>query len=247
MSAIQTIQRTNQPLTDEGLANEIAHCDHGQRRRLIAESLLLEIFRGRIHSGQRLIIHDLAKRFGVSPTPIRESLIVLEGIGVIDLAPNRGAIVRNVSVVDVKEASQVRRALECQATKNACGRIDSQRLHELADTFQKVKAAKNRFSTYIEEARDLDSALHDLITDSCGNRFLIRELNRIKLLFRALRDAAWEQQRARNDKHRLVEEATEHLAIINALLENDRNKAARLMSRHIRSGARYWSRAVPGL
>ena len=66
------------------------------------------------------------------------------------------------------------------------------------------------------------------------------------MLFRAFRDVAWEHDEARNDFHRLAEEAREHLAIVEALLAGDARAAARAMARHIRSGVRYWSRAMPG-
>ena len=99
--------------------------------------------------------------------------------------------------------------------------------------------------TFMQRARAVDSRLHDLIADSCGNTFLAKEISRLKTLFRAFRDVAWAHDEARNDFHRLGEEAREHLAIVEALLAGDARAAARAMARHIRSGARYWSRSVP--
>src|SRR3954451_10838145 len=72
-------------------------CDHGLRRRVIVQSLLVEVFQGRLRAGQHLVTQELADRFGVSPTPIREALIALEGIGIVDLLPNRGAVIRRVT------------------------------------------------------------------------------------------------------------------------------------------------------
>ena len=60
------------------------------------------------------MIHALAKRYQVSPTPIREALVALEANGILDLVPNCGAIVRKVTAADVREICQVRRALECE-------------------------------------------------------------------------------------------------------------------------------------
>ena len=91
----------------------------------------------------------------------------------------------------------------------------------------------------------MDSRLHDLIADSCGNGFLAQEISRLKTLFRVFRDVAWEHDEARNDFHRLSEEAHEHLAIVEACWPATPKQAARAMSRHIRSGVRYWSRAMP--
>jgi len=220
-------------------------CDHGLRRQAIVASLLREVFQGRLRAGQHLGTQALAEHFGVSHTPIREALVSLAATGVIDLLPNRGAIVRRVKPKDEQEICQVRRALECEAVRRACGRIESAELKELAAEFKRLRSIKSRDrSRYIEEARRLDSRLHDLIAGSCGNAFLANEIGRLKTLFRALRDVSWEHDEAHNDLQRLAEESHEHLAIIGALLSADRRQAARLMSQHIRSGAKYWGRVL---
>src|SRR5262249_22804915 len=72
-------------------------CHRGLRRQTIVQSLLADVFQGRLRAGAHLVTQELANRFGVSHTPIREALIALAGIGIIDLLPNRGAIVRRVS------------------------------------------------------------------------------------------------------------------------------------------------------
>ncbi len=220
---------------------------HGLRRQAIVQSLLADIFQGRLRAGAHLVTQDLAERFCVSHTPIREALITLAGIGIIDLLPNRGATVRQVTRQDVREVCQVRRALECEACRSACGRIDLAELHSLADELKRLMGVKLRTSIrFIERARTVDSRLHDLIADSCGNALLAKEINRLKTLFRAFRDVAWEHDQARNDGHRLGEESREHLDIVEALLAGNAKEASHAMARHIRSGARYWSRALPG-
>jgi DNA-binding GntR family transcriptional regulator len=222
--------------------------DRGLRRKAIVESLLADVFEGRLAAGQHLVTQDLAVRFAVSHTPIREALVALAGIGIIDLLPNRGAIVRSVTNKDVREIAQVRRVLECEATRRACGRTDLGELESLAaDLRRLVKSASKGGPRFIEEARAVDSRLHDLIAASCGNDFLAAELSRLKILFRAFRDVAWAYVTARNDYRRLADEAEEHLAIVDALLAGNAKEAARAMSRHIRSGVKYWSRAIPAV
>jgi DNA-binding GntR family transcriptional regulator len=220
--------------------------DHGLRRQSTVEAILAEVFQGRLRAGERLVTQDLAERFGVSPTPIREALIVLAGIGIIDLLPNRGAVVRRVTPHEVREVCQVRRALECEATRSACGRIDLAELDALEADLRRLMAVRARpDGRFIAHARATDNRLHDLIADSCGNCFLAKELSRLKTLFRAFRDVAWQREEARNDYRRLAGEALEHLAIVEALRSGDAKGAARAMARHIRSGARYWSRSLP--
>jgi DNA-binding GntR family transcriptional regulator len=215
------------------------------RRRMVAESLLAEILQGSLRAGQHLVIKDLSQRFHVSSTPIREALVQLEGIGILDFVPNSGAIVRRVTAVDVKEVCQVRRALECEATRRACGQISLSELHKLAESLQRMKNVKRRDAAFIDKARQLDSHLHDLIAESCGNRFLAKEIGRLKLLFRAFRDASWERRLANNDFYRFSEEADEHLAIVNALIGGNARLASLAMAAHIQAGMKYWSRGLP--
>jgi DNA-binding GntR family transcriptional regulator len=229
-----------------GAANGALKLDHGRRRHVIVESLLKEIVQGHLRPGQHLVTQALARRFGVSHTPVREALIALAGVGVVDLPPNRGAVVRRVTPRDVREICQVRRALECEAVRLACGRIDPAALRGLREALLGLLAvADTADPRLIEEARALDSTLHDRIAASSGNAFLAKELGRLKTLFRAFRDAAWEHEEARNDYGRLAVEAREHLAIVEALLAGDRRAASAAMTRHIRSGVRSWSRALP--
>jgi DNA-binding GntR family transcriptional regulator len=223
----------------------VLNCNHGLRRQTIVESLLAEVCQGRLHAGGHLVTRELAERFGVSHTPIREALIALAGIGILDLLPNRGAVVRTVSADEVREICEVRRVLECEATRCACGQIRLGELHDLADDLRRLQALKPKAGNgFIDQARAVDNRLHDLIAASCGNRFLAQELGRLKVLFRAFRDVSWEQEEARNDFHRLAEEAHEHMAIVQALLAGDGDAAAEAMAHHIRTGGRYWGRTM---
>jgi len=241
------IRPTTRPTAAEAPqpANGTVRPGHGRRRETVLESLLADVFHGRVRAGQHLVTQELAVRFGVSHTPVREALIALGGLGILDLVPNRGAIVRRLTRQDVREICQVRKALECEATRSACGQIDPAELDDIARTLRKLESASRRVGARsVAAAREVDSRLHDLIARSCGNRFLASELNRLKLLFRAIRDVSWDQV-SRSSAPRVQEEAREHLAIVEALRQERRADAARAMARHIRSGVKYWSRGLP--
>lgn len=214
------------------------------------QSLLTDVFEGRLRAGQHLVTQELAGRFGVSHTPIREALIAVAGIGIIDLLPNRGAVVRRVTARDVREICEVRRVLECEATRNACGRADESELAVLAQGFRGLAVANSSHDpaaaeAVIEQARTLDNRLHDLIASSCGNQFLAHELSRLKILFRVCRDVAYTHDTTRIASGRFVAEAREHLAITDALLARDRPAAVRAMSRHILTSVEHWGQLLP--
>jgi DNA-binding GntR family transcriptional regulator len=225
----------------------------GQRRSSIVEAMLADIFAGQLQAGERLVTDRLAARYAVSHTPIREALITLAGIGLIDLLPNRGAVVRSLSRKEVREVCGVRRALECEAVRRAAKRIPQADLKPLAEAFQRLSSVAPDGSGVVDdgeaifaEARQRDSELHDLIAAHCDNDFLRAELNRLKLLFRAFRDGSYSVVAAARDFRRIPEEAREHLAIVEALLSGDATLAVSMLGRHIRQGVKYWSRGLPG-
>jgi DNA-binding GntR family transcriptional regulator len=221
-------------------------CDHGLRRQAIVESVLKDIVQGVLWPGQHLVAQALAERLGVSLTPVREALIALAGIGVVDLLPNRGAVVRRLTRREVREVCAVRRILECGAVRSACGRIDAAELAALDGEMRRLVAVEPPFQVgFIEQARAVDSRLHDAIARSCGNALLAKEIGRLTMLFRAFRDIAWDCEAQNCDYRRLALEAHEHLAIVEALMAGDQRAASRAMARHIQSGMKYWCRALP--
>ncbi len=219
---------------------------HGRRRQVLVEALLREIVKGAIRPGEHLVTQELARRYGGSHTPVREALIMLAGMGLVDFAPNRGAIVRRITAREVREICQVRQALECEAVRLACGRIPAEDLDAVrAELLALIDVEEVRWVDCVTEARELDSRLHDLIATGSGNTFLMNELDRLSILFRTFRDMAWIHSETRKDYHRLDAEAREHLAVVEALRTGDRRAAVSAMAQHIAAGSDYWSRALP--
>jgi DNA-binding GntR family transcriptional regulator len=213
--------------------------NHGLRRQTLVEYLLEDIMHRRLQPGQRLVVQELAERLGVGRTPIREALITLAGIGVVEIRPNRGAVIRSVGAREIRDFYLLRRALECEAIRTACGRIGEEELRALAAEFHRlIGADSNGRDHSIADAHALDNRLHDLIAENCGNAFLRDELNRLKLLSRAFRDYAFEQGGPLSSSLLKEVEAREHLAIVDALIARDRRAAVRAMSRHIVTGIR---------
>lgn len=213
--------------------------DHGLRRQAIVRAILTDIFHGKYRAGQRLVTEALANRFKVSHTPIREALIELGGSGVVNLLPNKGAVVRKVTARDVREVLQVRKVLECEAVRGAAKRADRTKTEALAADIRALSEAPANPDA-VQRARDIDNTLHDFICASCGNSFLQSELTRLRTLYQAFRDVTWDLEEARSDFHRIGVEAMEHLAITAALLARDAKAAVRAMTAHIRSGVTYW-------
>jgi DNA-binding GntR family transcriptional regulator len=206
----------------------------GTLRQQVTARLMTGIFQGRFGSGRRLIVQDLARAYHASPTPVREALVELASLGLVDLLPNRGAVVQPFGPQEIREISQIRRLLEVEATRCACGRIPAAEFAALEQELRRLGSLPHD-EAWDRRAREADTRLHGLIAESCGSRRLAAEIGRYLTLFRSLRDVshqrdAWTNFSRSND-------VPEHLAILEALGASDAEGAARAMDQHVRSAA----------
>jgi DNA-binding GntR family transcriptional regulator len=224
----------NMALRREAIDWSVQPVSRGTLRQQVTSRLMTGIFQGRFRSGQRLVVQDLATAYQASPTPVREALVELASLGLVDLLPNRGAVVQPFGPQEIREISHLRRLLEVEAARGAAGRIPADQLGSLQEELLRL-AAPPRDETWDQSARDIDTRLHGLIAENCGSRRLGAEVGRYLTLFRALRDVshqrdAWTNYSRSND-------VPEHLAIVEALAASDAEGAAQAMDRHIRSAA----------
>lgn len=196
--------------------------------------MVTAIFAGRMPSGQRLVVQQLATTYEVSPTPVREALVELASLGLVDLLPNRGAIVRPFGPTEVREISQVRRLLETEATRTACGRIPAAELSALDEELRRLERLP-RDQAWDRDARAVDTRLHGLVAEWSGNRRLAAEIGRYLVLFRSLRDVCHLRDAGTN--YSRADDVPEHLAIVRPLLRDDADGAVRAMDSHIRRAA----------
>jgi DNA-binding GntR family transcriptional regulator len=210
-------------------ANGTAH--HGSRRSRLVREILSDLFTGAFEPGQRMRVEHLGERYGVSATPVREALVELAGMGIVELQPNRGAVLRPFGPRQLQEIYQVRLILESEAARGVCGRIAPFELQELERELARlVKAPKDRI--WSDQTRDMDTRLHDLISERCGNERLAHEIARYRNLYRSLRDVRHSRRESRADYAQLNENS-EHLAIVRALISGDGDQAAQAMRQHI--------------
>lgn len=202
----------------------------GALRHQVVRRLLDAIFVGDLPSGTRLIVMKLAAQFGLSSTPVREALVELEAVGIVCFEHNRGAIVKPFGPGELREIYQLRRILEVEATRTACGRIDRRELESLREEMKKLLRAR-RDRQWVEREMATDRRLHELITSSCGSARLAQEIHRYDNLVQSLRDVVGRERRAQ------LQALEEHLATIDALRVGDAEAAAAAMAKHIERAA----------
>lgn len=196
-----------------------------KRSDIIADELEDLILDGSFASGERLDEVQLAERFGVSRTPIREALQRLTLSGLLVQYPRRGVFVRQPGPVELVEMFEVMAELEAAAARFAALRISDKALEELERNNAACRASVT--------AQDCDGyyrdneTFHQIIYAQSGNGFLEEECRR---LHRRLRPFRRLQLRLRG---RLAQSMAEHEAIVAALQAGDSEGAATAIRGHV--------------
>lgn len=175
----------------------------------------------------RLREKELSERFGISRTPLREALKILATDGLVELLPNRGAQVADVSGEAIRETFEVLAGLEGLAARLACARGTDAQIGEVRALHERMIAA---FETGDRTAYfALNQAIHRAIVAMAGNAVLADMHERLN------QRARFARLSANFARDRWAAAVAEHEAILAALEARDGAKLEKLMSRHIAS------------
>jgi DNA-binding GntR family transcriptional regulator len=191
----------------------------------VYEHLLRQISTGAYRPGHPLVERDLVVELGVSRTPIREALLRLTDYGLVE-GEGRSARVRQLTPAEVIDLYRVRRSLETEAVRQACGRLTP-------DDFARLDAAAPAGVADSDEFEAacyrFDMELHRTVAERSGNPLLARML-------RQLHDCVQLVHKPVADRRgRLVRELEQHRAIVAALRAGDAAAARRAMLAHLRT------------
>ncbi len=187
-----------------------------------------DIAAGRFQPGQRLVEADIARRAGVSRTPVRQALRWLEREGVVEIEKRRGATMRALSAQQIADLYELRAQLEafaCQLAARRADAADHAELRRLVDEFD--RAAKEDRSDDLATVRATNAVLHRTISEVGKNPFLGMALETTienPLVLRAFQRFGREELRRSALFHRLL---------VEAICEGEGDRAARLMTEHV--------------
>lgn len=196
-----------------------------KRSDVIADALEALILEGTFPDGERLDEHQLAERFQVSRTPLREALQRLVASGLVEQRPRRGVFVRQPGPIELIEMFEVMAELEATCAKFAARRISDEALAELhaTNTLCNEAVERGEVDLYFWE----NERFHATIYRQSGNAFLEKECLR---LHRRLQPFRRMQLRLRG---RLRQSMREHEAILSALEEGQAERAADEIRAHV--------------
>ncbi len=194
----------------------------------LSEQLVEAIVTGEYQPGEKLSEAEMAKRFGVSRGPLREAMMRLDALGLVERIPNVGARVVTLSMQKLCEIYSVREALEGMAARLAAIHIQPDEIEGLAallDThdshIKKVEGA-----SYFHQHGDFD--FHYRIIKASRNHKLVELL--CNDLYQLLRMYRYQSPRSHSRPENALKE---HKQILEAIQDRDGELAELLMRRHI--------------
>lgn len=194
-------------------------------RDMVYKSLRKDILTGRITPGDHLLELEISDKLGVSRTPVREALRMLELEGLVTMQPRRGARVSKITEKSMQDVLEVRESLDALCVELACDRITTQEkeeLHRACEAFEKAVATND--SRKIAEA---DVRFHDILIKAAKNDRLVDiEGNLSQSMYRF----RYEYINEGSGHDNLVKE---HRRIYDSIIKGDRVEAAVAARVHI--------------
>jgi len=152
----------------EDIATDVA----GQYRTtqdMVAGGLRGAILGGVLAGGDPLRQEELADRFGVSRIPVREALRQLEGEGLVEFYPHRGAVVTSLSYLEVQEITEIRVSIEPLALRRAAPLMTGDDLDRAEEILDRIDAERDLRSSWGE----LNWRFHEALFTPAGRPRLL--------------------------------------------------------------------------
>ncbi|GAB4303413.1 MAG: GntR family transcriptional regulator [Desulfuromonadia bacterium] len=203
---------------------------HQTLREKILETIRNAILTGELKPGARVSEPDLAARFGISRTPIREAFRQLESEGYLTVIPRKGAVVATFSPKDIEEFYEIKSILEGYAARKATPHLTPRDLERLRSINARLGdiAATGDVNLFFKAHNEF----HELFIRACGNEKLADMIRGLVGRFKRLRTASLSMP------GRMEISVTEHAKIIDAFERRDPNLAETLVRKNAEFGGR---------
>ena len=189
----------------------------------VEDRLRTAILRGELEPGQRLHASDLAERWAVSATPLREAFQRLAGYGLVEMLPQRGARVSQVSASEASGIYDLRLQLEPVALRQSLELTDDEHRAEIREAFHAFRTAAT-----LDAAVEAHSELHAVLLSRCPSVWMLRftgQLADASRLFQVTSVGSGSKRR---------HPVKEHKAIVDAALAGDIDGCVALHEQHLR-------------
>jgi DNA-binding GntR family transcriptional regulator len=190
-----------------------------------ADLIRQAIVEGRVAPGQRLKEEELAQELGISRTPIREALHLLQAEGLVEAAPNRGATVRAYELGDLEDMYELRALLEGLAAGRAAARVTEAHLDDLrasCSRFERLVGGSDLMALVKENA-----FFHETILGAAGSERLTGMVRQVVAMPLTYKSYIW------YSPTQVAASFHYHRQLTHALERRDAQRAELIMREHV--------------
>lgn len=198
-----------------------------------AESIRAGITAGEFEPGEIYSATMIAERFGVSATPVREAMLDLASVGLVEAVRNRGFRVLTVSETDLDEINEIRLFLEPPMVRKVAESASDEQIAALEQHVVDIEAAAS--STDVERFLIADRRFHLQLLELAGNHRLTRLVGQLRDQTRLFGLAGLAK------KGNLTASAGEHRDIFEALRDRRGEDAFALTHAHLEHARGIWA------
>ncbi|GAB3288194.1 GntR family transcriptional regulator [Parasphingorhabdus pacifica] len=202
-------------------------------REQAREAVRNQIVLGKIEPGEVVSVVTVAADLGVSVTPVREAVMDLAHLGMVEIIRNRGFRVPMLTEHDLDEIFKLRTMLEVSAISEVAQVLDSTdalAFRQLAEQITEA-ASEGELASFLER----DRQFHLGLLEALGNQRLVTMVGQ-------LRDQARMQGLQKlADRGELTRSGQEHIEIMDAIERGDADEAASLMRKHLAHSRGIWA------
>ncbi|NLJ41031.1 MAG: GntR family transcriptional regulator [Clostridiales bacterium] len=184
-----------------------------------------QICQGIYNPGEWLQEKELANKFKISRSPVREALRQLASDGLVEVVPHKGVFVKEVTAKDIEDIFDIRMLLESYAIEKAPKKLDDEKILLLQNCVDSLVTThrEDNLALYIE----YDTILHNMLIDISGNEILKTTYERIHYMIMPFRVYSL------TTKERFDESVIEHKGIIENIFNGNIQESKRLMKIHL--------------
>ncbi|WP_084539840.1 GntR family transcriptional regulator [Azorhizobium doebereinerae] len=180
---------------------------------------------GRLEPGSRLDEQEIAARFGVSRTPVREAFRLLAASNLVELRGRQGAVVRSIGAHALIEMFQVMAELEGLCARLAARRATPEQMDKLRAIHEKLEQVATLRD--VDLFYDVNQEFHEALYEASCNAFLADQTRRLRNQVAAYR------RRVTRMPTRISDTLREHAAVIQAVEQHDAERAHKAMRDHV--------------
>jgi DNA-binding GntR family transcriptional regulator len=205
---------------------EFSPASDASLRNKVFKYIKSQIINGVYGPGDSLLESKLADELGVSRTPIREAIRLLELEGLVETTAKKGATVLGISRKDVQDIYAIRQLVEGLAARWATSRLTPPEIKELQKTFDLMEFFAQKQDA--EEIAELDNKFHHIIYEASGSKILKLTLGNLHQYVQMARVKSLQIH------ERLPQTLEEHHAVLEAFLAKDPDAAEKALAYHAR-------------